>query len=304
MKKLIITLVGALLINCGVFSQEKETLSKLEQALISASRGRSIYSLYQIIESKNIPIRKMLAISDKFRVVQQPEVQRALAVFYADLALYSNDQKLKEKLINKMLDCCSDSMNLSYGCAEASTRLRLFRIKDFNSVARKRITEKSNNSYPDEYLILISGMLDQKELIPKFKALLKDENYYPKYEVRKALARMSDQESIDFWVNQFDEQNPFNDFKLLETLLYIRQPVSIPIFEKLLFSEDGLDPEEPGGKGDPYASFGMYYLGLLLEDFPIPTRRNERSWDEANFALARQWMLANKGKYKIRRDEF
>lgn len=245
----------------------------------------------------------MQEITKAYRQIDHRDLQRELADLYTDLGLFTQDSIVKTQVIHQLLSFCHDSMRLNYGCNNALSGLQKFEVKYFDTSSRKTIVDKLLAHNFDSDLILIAGMLDLKELIPKFKSLVSNENPDFSKAPRMALARMGDKASIQYFIKEFNTNEFPNNLRLLEVLAYIRQPETIKVFSDLLFSTQSL-PDDPCTGAEAYASFGLYYLAQSLEAFPIKTQKNVRSWKDGDLQKARQWMMQHRGRYKIVKDVF
>ena len=286
-----------------LFAQTETTLNRLIRDLNKLLDGGRVYSLFDIIKGKSFELKNVLDITRPYCQIDHSELQMELADFYTDLGMYTQDSIVKTQVIHQLLSFCHDSMRLNYGCYNAVSGLQKFEVKYFDHIARKRIIDKFAYSNFDYDLILIAGMLDLKELIPKFKSLVSKENPDFSKAPRMALARMGDKVSIQYFIKQLSPNGLLDNLRLLEVLAYIRQPEAIKVFSDLLFSEKSL-PYDPCTGAEAYASFGLYYLTQSLEGFPIKSQKGVRSWKDGDIPKARQWMIQHKGKYKIVRNVF
>jgi hypothetical protein len=284
-------------------AQTDTTLNRLSRDLNKLLNGGRIYSLFEPIKGKSFELKNVLDITKPYHQIDHSELQMELADLYTDLGMYTQDSVVKTQVIHQLLSFCHDSMRLNYGCYNAVSGLQKFEVKYFDHIARKKIIDKFAYSNFDYDLILIAGMLDLKELIPKFKSLVSNDNPDFSKAPRMALARMGDKASIQYFINQLSPNGLLDNLRLLEVLAYIRQPEAIKVFSNLLFSTESL-PDDPCTGAEAYASFGLYYLAQSLEAFPVKTQKGVRSWKEGDLQKARQWMMQHQGKYKIIRGVF
>lgn len=300
-KPILLCLMAAI---CSLLTAQTDTtLNRLSRDLNKLLDGGRVYSLFEPIKDKSFELKNVLDITRPYCKIDHMELQMELADLYTDLGLYTQDSIVKTQVIHQLLSFCHDSIRLNYGCYNAVSGLQKFEVKYFDHIARKKIIDKFAYSNFDYDLILIAGMLDLKELIPKFKSLLSNENPDFSKAPRMALARMGDKASIQYFIKQLSPNGLLDNLRLLEVLAYIRQPEAIKVFSDLLFSEKSL-PEDPCTGDEAYASFGLYYLAQSLEAFPIKTQENVRSWKDGDLQKARQWMMQHRGRYKIVRDVF
>ncbi|WP_421795683.1 hypothetical protein [Haliscomenobacter sp.] len=284
-------------------AQTDTTLNRLGRDLNKLLDGGRVYSLFEPIKDKSFELKNVQEITKVYRQIDHRDLQRELADLYADLGMYTQDSIVKTQVIHQLLSFCHDSMRLNYGCYNAVSGLQKFEVKYFDPSVRKAIVDKLLVSNFDSDLILIAGMLDLKELVPKFKSLVSNENPDFSKAPRMALARMGDKASIQYFIKQLSPNVLLDNLRLLEVLAYIRQPETIKVFSDLLFSTKSL-PDDPCTGAEAYASFGLYYLAQSLEAFPIKTQKDVRSWRDGDLQKARQWMMQHKSRYKIARDVF
>lgn len=284
-------------------AQTDTTLNRLNRDLDYLLNGGKVYSLFDVIKGKSFELKNVLNITRPYCQIDHSELQMELADLYTDLGMYTQDSIVKTQVIHQLLSFCHDSMRLNYGCYNAVSGLQKFEVKYFDHIARKKIIDKFTCSNFDPDLILIAGMLDLKELIPKFKSLVSNENPDFSKTPRMALARMGDKAAIQYFIKQFNANGLLLNLRQLELLAYIRQPETIRVFSDLLFSTKSL-PDDPCTGAEAYASFGLYHLSQSLEAFPVKTQKDVRSWKDGDLQKARQWMIQYTGRYKIVRDVF
>ncbi len=207
------------------------------------------------------------------------------------------NQQLRKEMVERITNTCiTDS---SSKCYRASNLLRSMQVKDFSNEAKQNIYKKALASGFKSSTTLLVGFLN----IHKAYAEMKEEitsNKNVHWYTKLALARMGNESQIQDCLREIAISEHAN-FIMLQLVVYIKQPQLVNIYNEYLQS-DKLVPDSYDVIGIDYASVGAKYLARLLIGFPLEFQT--APYTPAQITLARQWMLANKGKYKIRRDEF
>lgn len=207
------------------------------------------------------------------------------------------NQQLRKEMVERITNTCmTDS---SSKCYRASNLLRSMQVKDFSNEAKQNIYKKALVSSFKSSTTLLVGFLNIRKAYAEMKEEVssnKDVYWYTKL----ALARMGDESQIQDCLREIAISEHANFFTLQE-MIYIKQPQLVNIYNHYLQSDKSV-PDSYDVIGIDYASVGAKYLASLLIGFPLKFQTSP--YTPAQIALARQWMLANKGKYKIRRDEF
>lgn len=207
------------------------------------------------------------------------------------------NQQLRKEMVERITNTCmTDS---SSKCYRASNLLRSMQVKDFSIEAKQNIYKKALASGFKSSTTLLVGFLNIHKAYAEMKEeISSNKNVY--WYTKLALARMGDESQIQDCLREIAISEHANFFTLQE-MIYIKQPQLVNIYNHYLQSDESV-PDSYDVIGIDYASVGAKYLARLLIGFPLEFQTSP--YTPAQIALARQWMLANKGKYKIRRDEF
>lgn len=250
--------------------------------------------------SKNISTQKekeLLAILVSHQ--KDTSLFKNVDIAYASTAIIKNlkNQKLRGIIIKQILGACSD--NRTSKCNTAIASLRNFKTQEFEKKDKERILQRALLAdFKDENVLLLGYLNFEKanDYLKKIDQSEQKTNWY----VQLALARLGDEKAIKHCLQKVDLKKEPN-FLLLHELVYIKQPELIDIYDNYLQS-DGSSRKSYDVQSVPYTTIGIKYLSKLLVNFPLEDQVPAYTPDQ--IALARQWMLANQGKYKIRRDEY
>ena len=172
---------------------------------------------------------------------------------------------------------------------------------DFTEQAKAWIRERLTTKQPRSQVILLSGIADLQDQIPRLKALRADDEDYAAiaddddeqaflivrgWQARLALARLGSQEDIQHCIQKIETSPDFvvRVTYLLQQYGYIRQPDTIKRLQYYLEKDDLIDGRTPCGV------YARDILVDIVEGFPI----------NADLATARAWMQAQT-EFKIKR---
>ena len=208
------------------------------------------------------------------------------------------NQQLKKEMVEIISNACKTDS--SPKCYQAFATLRFMQIKDFSNEAKQNIYEKALASrFQDDNTILLIGFLNIREAYADLKEMVNSSD--GTWDMKLALARMGEESQIQDCLSEMPRVSERLNLIMLHKMAYIKQPQLIDVYNDYLQSDKAI-PDSYDVRGIDYASLGANYLARLLADFPFSAKITKYTPDQ--ITLARQWMLANKGKYKIRRDEF
>lgn len=218
-----------------------------------------------------------------------------------DFAKMRTEPWVKQEVVYKLAKAFVDpNLGLS---GRASTWLQTFTEKDFNNKAKLII--RGAMGKPSKGTVLICGVANIQEELPRLKGLLVDELEFEKktgehwrfelsWKARLARARMGVKEDVDRCISLIEQEVDTNkNFRLLRVLGYIRQPESIESLKKYFLSDLKLPPTNPSIGGEPYSHYLMPILGDNLSNFPVKkdgTAKRARSYNKEEIELCRKWM--------------
>ncbi len=276
---------------------QSDSLSKHPMDLSQMSKNINNKRKLLSIEEEKMFLKLLKKDNSKLNTSDKHEIINACVLISKKVA----SARLRKELVKTIAETCTN--DFSRTCNDGFFALTNFRTSDFDKSSKQSIKERITIDTGNWNSILLAGFLNLEELAPKYENRLKAKSafYHPWY-LHRYLARLGKQEEIDYCIGRVDLSGKPN-YRLLDQLLYIRQPELINVYNFYLQS-DTVDPGSYDVMPMPYAEIGARLLARLLEDFPLKERISSSLSPPDQIALARQWMLANKGKYKIRRDEF
>lgn len=212
-------------------------------------------------------------------------------------------QEVTKRLVEGLIEKKS---SISNNCYEW---LLTFKKDDFNKnskeILRTAIATKNSSSR----ILLIIGIADIKEILPRLQELAIDEKndrpdptrkwYYKiNWAARLAMARMGIKEEITKCIEMAESEQDSDERvkRVLPKIGYIRQPEAIEYLKKYLESSKRL-PDIDNRPGPTYASRVVHILAESLENFPIK-QKDARDYKEEEIALCRKWMSEQK-EWKI-----
>lgn len=285
-------LISALIFICVDVFTQSDSLLWMSISKLKKTTNDSI-SVKDIEEME----RNLLHMLRKRDLLITPEEDIEIAYSCGLIMKKMKNQQLRKEMVERITNTCmADS---SSKCYRALGSLTFMQVKDFSNEAKQNIHKKSLASGFKSNTTLLVGFLNIREAYAEMKAeISSNKNVY--WNTKLALARMGDESQIqDCLVEIAISKHP--SLIMLHKMVYIKQPQLINIYNDYLQSDESL-AESHDVTGVDYASLGAKYLARLLIGFPLEFQTSQYTSDQ--IALARQWMLANKGKYKIRRDEF
>lgn len=194
--------------------------------------------------------------------------------------------------------------------------LLYFSANDFNDSTKNAITLAFQDENQNKELLLVIGVAQLTQILPKLNELLLDEMSYrsdpnmrlsPKWYyttgwfARLARARIGIKEDITKCIELAEIVKDSNErvLRILPDIGYIRQPEAIEYLKKYLESNKRLHPTTPGLPGELYASQVMHILAESLENFPVK-KKEARNYTQEEIDLCRKWM-SEQSEWVIRR---
>lgn len=242
--------------------------------------------------------KKTLQLLRKRESATSTEESIEIVYSYWSVLKKVTNQQLRKEMVEKITNACKTDSSAK--CYRAFAALRSMRIKDFSNESKQNIYYKALASrFQDDNTTLLVGFLNIREAYADLKKMVNSSD--ATWDIKVALARMGDENQIQDCLSEIPRVSERLNLIMLHKMAYIKQPQLIGVYNDYLQSDKAI-PDSYDVRGIDYASLGANYLARLLEDFPLSAKITR--YTPGQIALARQWMLANKGKYKIRRDEF
>lgn len=242
--------------------------------------------------------KKTLQLLRKRESATSTEESIEIVYSYWSVLKKVTNQQLRKEMVEKITNACKTDSSAK--CYRAFAALRSMRIKDFSNESKQNIYYKALASrFQDDNTTLLVGFLNIREAYADLKKMVNSSD--ATWDIKVALARMGDENQIQDCLSEIPRVSERLNLIMLHKMAYIKQPQLIGVYNDYLQSDKAI-PDSYDVRGIDYASLGANYLARLLEDFPLSAKTTR--YTPAQITLARQWMLTNKGKYKIRRDEF
>lgn len=184
--------------------------------------------------------------------------------------------------------------------------LLTFKAGDFNSQTKTLIRQSlmKDRHIDQKSLVLIVGVANIREELPRLKKLLIDEVAYKNdpnsftkwyytlgWKARLARARMGVEEDINRCIELVETEKfkGLGALNLLHDLAYIRQPATIDVLKEYVFSDERLSPVKPTAPGEPVAAYVIDILADCISNLPIK-KRDGRGYKQDEIELCRKWM--------------
>lgn len=216
------------------------------------------------------------------------------------VGLQSSDQNARTAAVKFLTNGINDRNN---GIAGSNiSALTEYKRIDFDNATKSRLANMMQRNAPHiDRLAKLIGYLNITEANNSLKSILATDTHYKnKWAIRLALARMDDQEAIDYIIDKL-ESAPVGDnfvYDIVPDLIYTRQ---LPVFEFLesIIQSDELNCQSANPDSDAKILCGyrvLEYIAYAIIDFPVSvdkygvaeiddyenTLLNIRSWFEAN----------------------
>lgn len=182
-----------------------------------------------------------------------------------------------------------------------------FRRADFTDEAKQIVRALMQKDTPSSDIVLVAGIAEVQEAIPKLKALAGgDWRERPAWyrttgwDALRALARMGDKNAIQECVEKV-KTNPevWLLGAMLNDLEYIRQPEAVALIVKYLNSDEMMPRPDGRPGGARFSMSALLQLCRMIKDFPV--RDNGTGfYADADVESARTWMREHKDYEIIR----
>ncbi|ADR22190.1 hypothetical protein MATR_01700 [Marivirga tractuosa] len=190
-------------------------------------------------------------------------------------AQVSDDEAVKQKAIDQQINALNDKDRGIAG--NAISAMTNFNNTIFTEDQKTRILSQLDAETPhfNDFVKLI-GFLQIKSAIPKLESFLTvKKNAVTRWNIRLALARMGDENAIDY-ISKRLQKAPINDalaYDIVPGLVYTRQPTIFEFLETQIQSnEANCSVPNPNSNQKITCAYRiMEALPHAIEDFPIPT---------------------------------
>jgi hypothetical protein len=230
----------------------------------------------------------------------------AMCIGFECYKLKNDDPVFRKRVVNFLTPFCKDSSGFVWQRV-TKLLLRFCRAEDFTLESKQIIRTLLQSGRYDAECFLLAGacnLTDQermlRDIIQKYNC--GDPKYFctgPAWPSIIALARMGDIESIDYCIQVIENMENIDEriSGFVHILSYIRQPRSIDILVKYLFSDahmecDGDDGHRPC---TPHTDYILPLLAESIEGFAVPRKEY---YVKEDVKIARAWIKANP-RYKI-----
>ena len=288
--------------------------SKTDEAL------RTYYSLWQ----KGLPTTDVSEIVMK---METDNVFSKLEHFTTDtsedkrLATYrlidyigekSNDKSVRQRAVRQIIMGCNDRDGGIVGINMKN--LTSFSINDFEAESKYQLSEmaKKPMSYY-ELLIKICGWLNIKDLNYDFHQMITDKkgNVKQRWAMRLAMARMGEQDMLDYCVQRVSKI-PVNDdvvYDLVPDLIYTKQkPMFDYLFQIIESDEKTCSSPNPDSNAKIICGYRVIeQIAPYIQGFPVEIGASGdlKTKDyEKTLLEVRNWIKQNKDTYIIKKEAF
>ena len=189
-----------------------------------------------------------------------------------------------------------------------------FTANDFSDISKTAIIQALQADNPSKELVLVCGVAQITQTLPRLAEFLFDEvayskepnkKHFPKWyftlgwRARLARARMGVQEDIEKCLAMVDTVTDVHTKAtiLFHDVAYIRRPEAMEYLRKNFLSDARLSPTNPGMLGEPVSKYLMSILADCLINFPIK-KKEARNYTEQEIDLCRKW-IAEQTKWDI-----
>ncbi len=265
------------------------------------------------IDSKDIlKCQNVESIIPSLQIYEKGEsgrVKRRAYMLDWAIGLNSSDPEIRQGVVERLISGCWDWDVRG----QIYPRLLIFTEVDFSEKAKVQIREHLARERPSRGMVLVCGLANMKDQIPRLRELAADRTQYELgngdtkirtvgWKARLALARMGSQEDIQYCIKRAEKCLDLTTFgkSALEDIAYIRQPEAVKYLQKFLEGTES-PPDiflEVGIQPGTFAKNALKNLTKMIDDFPVEEKVTKHS--DAELETARQWMR-KQTEFKIKR---
>lgn len=282
---------GSIIKSYMEFVRDNNYASALDQSLFQQENSNEFFNSLQTYYLDTVP---------KIR----------LKAYYITYKLGVNDSVSRIYAINKLVSGCKDDdSGIGGSCL---SWLSTFNKNDFDKNAIDSISvllERKISHY--DKLLKIVGFLDLKEKTGfiQNKLITNDISSKTKWSARLALARMGEQNDIDYILNKVKRLQPNDNvvYNILPDLIYTHQKQLYEYLIDIMHSnEENCFSANPESSEKIICGYRvMEYLAPVIEDYPIETNKwGDIIVEDYSRALqvVRDWFSERNDNYNIKND--
>lgn len=272
------------------------TLNQYFQEAKNGSYGTAPQSLFDQENDFN----ELLSELEKYQSDSIARIRSKAYNLSSRFAQITDEEAVKQKAIEQQINALNDEdRGIAGNAIEAMTN---FKNTVFKESQKSKILNKLSAETPhfNDFVKLI-GFLQIKSAIPKLESLLvAKKSAITRWNIRLALARMGDENAIDYMSNRL-QKAPINDafaYDIVPGLVYTRQPQIFEFLETQIQSDEAnCSVANPDSNQKITCAYRiMEALPHAIRNFPIPTDEfGELMVDDYEKALQdlRKWFDEN-----------
>lgn len=209
---------------------------------------------------------------------------------------------LKKKVVLFNVRVMNDSLIAFSNRDYTGTLLNQVELILFDNEMKKEISKNlKNTKLVDGNMILLAGALSMKNETTQLHVII-DSNWNNTGSYAKlALCRMGDKallKSYFYSIRQKTLEDAMDEnFKEIE---YIKQPESIDMLIKILFSDKTIPPVKETMEPEKRAYYAINALARNIVNFPISIKKPYET--ETNLKLMREWIRKNRNNIRINKN--
>ncbi|MEL6562685.1 MAG: hypothetical protein AAFQ94_31240 [Bacteroidota bacterium] len=189
------------------------------------------------------------------------------------IGLSSTDQSARAAAVDILVDGISDkNKGIAGGNINALTE---YKRADFDNPSKSKLANLLNAGAPNiDKLAKLIGYLNIISASSDLKSILATNTHYKnKWAIRLALARMEDQEAIDYLTNKLESAPVGDDFiyDIVPDLIYTRQEPVFDFIEDIINSEElNCQSADPDSNTKILCGYRVLeYIAYSIDNFPI-----------------------------------
>jgi hypothetical protein len=260
---------------------------------------------------KNEQPRKMLMFLERYCSDTIVDVRRK--AYYLAYRTGTENETGSQNAVNRLITGLSDKNSGIVG--SLLDYLQAFHASAFNDTARSRLSEMVKQGIPHyKKLLKLVGFLDLPDAQQVLRQKLRTNDYSTvseRWTINLALARMGDQNAIDFCLSTAKKMPVGDDFiyEIAPDLVYTRQKELVDYLVPILFSDKKhcSSPNPASGSSIRCGYRIMEYLAPVIKNFPLKTDvAGEIKTDDYTKALkkARKWLKKHREDYEMVKNRF